>query len=33
MEYDNIIALAKKSNYKKIMIIRDSWEKRKLVYC
>ena len=26
MEYDNIIALAKKSNYKKIMIIRDSWE-------
>lgn len=27
MEYDNIISLAKKSNYKKIMIVRDSWGK------
>ena len=25
MEYDNIISLAPKSNYKKIMIMRDSW--------
>lgn len=24
-EYENIISLAKKSNYKKIMIMRDSW--------
>ena len=24
-EYDNIISLAKKSNYKKIMIMRNSW--------
>ncbi len=26
-EYDNIISLAKKSNYKKIMIMRNSWGK------
>ena len=25
MEYDNIISLAKKSNYKKIMIMKNSW--------
>lgn len=25
--YDNIISLAKKSNYKKIMIMRNSWDK------
>ena len=25
MEYDNIISLAKKSNYKKIVIMRNSW--------
>ena len=25
MEYDNIISLAKKSNYKKIMIIKKGW--------
>ena len=25
-EYDNIISLAKKSDYKKIMIMRDSWQ-------
>ena len=25
MEYDNIISLAQKSNYKKIMIMRNSW--------
>lgn len=25
-EYDNIISLARKSNLKKIMIMRDSWE-------
>lgn len=25
MEYDNIIALAKQSEYKKIMIMRNSW--------
>ena len=24
-EYDNIISLARKSNFKKIMIMRDSW--------
>lgn len=26
-QYDNIISLAKKSNYKKIMIMRNSWGK------
>lgn len=26
-EYDNIISLAKKHNYKKIMIMRNSWNK------